>query len=39
MSIYETYSKRKKRLAGQVPDVYTYDKMPLKLRNTDGIYR
>lgn len=33
MSIYETYSKRKKRLAGQVPDVYTYDKIPLKLRN------
>lgn len=33
MSIYETYSKRKRRLAGQVPDVYTYDKIPLTLRN------
>lgn len=33
MAIYETYSKRKKRLAGQVPDVYTYDKIPLQLRN------
>jgi len=33
MPVYDTYSKRKKRLAGLVPDVYTYDSIPLGLRN------
>jgi hypothetical protein len=33
MAVYDIYSKRKKRLAGQVPDVYTYDNIPLALRN------
>lgn len=33
MPVYDTYSKRKKRLAGLVPDVYTYDSISLELRN------
>ncbi|MDV5387576.1 STM4504/CBY_0614 family protein [Pseudomonas juntendi] len=33
MPVYDIYSKRKKRLAGLVPDVYTYDSIPLGLRN------
>ncbi|UUC20525.1 hypothetical protein NOV18_08605 [Pseudomonas asiatica] len=33
MAVLDIYSKRKKRLAGDVPDVYTYEKIPLPLRN------
>jgi len=33
MAIHDIYSKRKKRLAEQHPDVYAYDHIPLALRN------
>lgn len=33
MAIHDIYSKRKKRLAGEVKDVYTYDEIPAALRN------
>lgn len=33
MAIHDIYSKRKKRLAGEVRDVYTYDEIPGSLRN------
>lgn len=32
MSIFELFSKRQKKLRGEVPDVYEYDKIPNKLR-------
>ncbi len=32
MAIVDLYSKRQKRLKGEVPDVYTYDEIPQKLR-------
>lgn len=32
MAIFDLYSKRQKRLRGDVPDVYTYDSMPNALR-------
>src|SRR6266567_7053304 len=32
MSIFEIFSKRQKRLRGDVPDVYTYDDIPEPLR-------
>ena len=32
MAVFETYSKRQKKLLGDVPDVYTYDKFPNPLR-------
>ena len=32
MGIYETYSKRKKRLAGGQPDVYQYTHLPQPLK-------
>ena len=32
MAIIELYSKRQKRLRGDVPDVYTYDEIPQNLR-------
>jgi hypothetical protein len=32
MSIYELFSKRQKRLRGEVPDVFTYDTLPSPLR-------
>lgn len=33
MAVYDLYSKRQKRLNGDVPDVYTYDDFSSKLRN------
>jgi len=30
---YEIYSKRQKRLRGEVPDVYEYEPIPDPLRN------
>lgn len=33
MAIHDIYSKRKKRMAGQLPDMYAYDEIPLALRN------
>lgn len=30
--IFETYSKRQKRLRGDAPDVYTYDEIPYGLK-------
>lgn len=32
MAIFDLYSKRQKRLRGEVPDIYTYDKIPQNLR-------
>src|SRR4030066_58143 len=32
MAIFDLYSKRQKRLRGEVPDVYTYDDIPQPLR-------
>jgi len=32
MGIFDLFSKRQKRLRGEVPDVYTYDKIPNHLR-------
>lgn len=32
MAVYETYSKRKKRLRGDTPDVYQYDYLPENLK-------
>lgn len=32
MSKYEIFSKRQKRLRGEVPDVYDYDSIPSELR-------
>lgn len=32
MSIFDLFSKRQKKLRGDVPDVYTYDSIPNKLR-------
>lgn len=32
MPIFDLFSKRQKRLRGEVPDVYTYDKIPQNLR-------
>ena len=32
MSIFHLFSKRQKRLRGEVPDVYTYDEIPKPLR-------
>ena len=33
MAVYDIYSKRRKRLAGGFPDIYTYEAIPLTLRN------
>ena len=32
MGIFDLFSKRQKRLRGEVPDVYTYDSIPQPLR-------
>jgi hypothetical protein len=32
MPVYETYAKRQKRLRGDLPDVYSYDAVPITLR-------
>ena len=32
MAIFDLYSKRQKRLRGEVPDIYTYDDIPQPLR-------
>lgn len=32
MAIFDLYSKRQKRLRGEVPDIYTYDEIPNSLR-------
>jgi hypothetical protein len=32
MAIFDLFSKRQKRLRGEVPDIYTYDQIPQKLR-------
>ncbi len=32
MTIFDLFSKRQKRLRGEVPDVYEYDKIPNPLR-------
>lgn len=32
MAIFDLFSKRQKRLRGEVPDIYTYDEIPQKLR-------
>jgi hypothetical protein len=32
MSVFDLFSKRQKRLRGEVPDVYFYDKIPYSLR-------
>jgi hypothetical protein len=32
MAIFDLFSKRQKRLRGEMPDVYVYDEMPNKLR-------
>lgn len=32
MSIFDLYSKRQRRVLGEIPDVYTYDDLPEKLR-------
>jgi len=32
MSIFDLFSKRQKKLRGEVPDVYTYDKIPQPLK-------
>ncbi len=32
MTIFDLFSKRQKRLRGEVPDVYTYDSIPNRLR-------
>jgi len=32
MTIYDLFSKRQRRLRGEVPDVYVYDKVPSQLR-------
>lgn len=32
MAIFDLYSKRQKRLNGEMPDIYTYDEIPEKLR-------
>jgi hypothetical protein len=32
MPVFDLYSRRRKRAAGEVPDVYTYDKIPEALR-------
>ena len=32
MSIFDIFSKRQKKLRGEVPDVYVYDKLPSPLR-------
>ena len=32
MKIFDLFSKRQKKLRGDVPDVYTYDKIPQPLR-------
>jgi len=33
MTVFDLFSKRQKRLRGEVPDVYTYDSLPRTLRN------
>jgi hypothetical protein len=33
VTIFDLYSKRQKKLRGEVPDVYVYDDLPRKLRN------
>ena len=33
MPIYDIYSKRQKRLRGELPDVYQYDTIPIELRH------
>jgi len=32
MAIFDLFSKRQKRLRGEVPDIYTYDDIPQSLR-------
>jgi hypothetical protein len=32
MPIYDLFSKRRKRVTGDVPDVYSYDQIPQNLR-------
>lgn len=32
MAVWELYSKRRKKELGQLPDVFTYDSVPLALR-------
>ena len=32
MAIFELYSKRQKKLKGEVPDIYTYDEIPETLK-------
>lgn len=32
MAVFDLYSKRQKRIRGEVPDVYTYDELPKTLR-------
>ena len=32
MAIFELFSKRQKRLRGEMPDVYVYDDLPYPLR-------
>ena len=32
MAIFDLFSKRQKRLSGDVPEIYTYDQIPQKLR-------
>lgn len=32
MAIFDLFSKRQKKLRGDIPDVYTYDKIPIGLR-------
>lgn len=32
MSIFDLFSKRQKKLRGEVPDVYTYDEVPQPLK-------
>ena len=32
MAIFDIFSKRQKKLRGEVPDIYVYDKLPESLR-------
>lgn len=32
MTVYDTYSYRRRVAKGDVPDVFVYDKLPIKLR-------
>jgi len=32
MAVFDLYSKRQKRIRGEVPDVYAYDELPKTLR-------